>query len=680
MTSKVCLNMIVKNESKIIERLIQSVLPFIDTYCICDTGSTDNTMEIIQNVFDNAKISGKIIEEPFRDFGYNRSHALTACHDLEADYILLLDADMIFTCFLSPEDFKVRLRIADAHHVLQGNDTFLYKNTRIVRNRPGFTYWGVTHEYVQTPENTKYNQFDKTELFIRDIGDGGAKNDKFLRDIRLLTQGLVDIPNNDRYTFYLANSYRDSNQTELAIETYKKRIEIGGWIEEIWYSYYQIGICYKRINDMPNAIYYWMEGYNKHPERIENLYEIVKYYRVEGKHQLAYFFYDIANNSRNKKTSWDNLFLQKDIYDYLLDYELSIFGYYVSNNIYDLNKISMKVLAGTFVEDSICKNVISNYKFYAPCLKSMSTDISPANLAILSSNMYETTEFRDMTPSTPSICFTETGDLIVCRRYVNYKINGGGGYMNNNNIITKNLITKISISLEPWRIKDQFIMEYNDTLDDVYVGVEDVRLLSYRSNSTKKFHVLYNGNRGLTGGNMSIEHGELNMNNHKTNSAILSYDNQNKIEKNWVLFVDPNDTQNEIKCVYNWSPLIIGVIDETNNFIKVKEQVMPNFFKWVRGSTNGQRIGDEIWFINHIVNYEDRRHYYHLITVLDATTLILKKYTKIFTFEKEKVEYTLGFVYLEKTDELMIGYSLMDRETKYMIISKSKLDDMMITI
>ena len=35
-----CLNMIVKNESKIIRRLFDSVLPIIDCYCICDTGST----------------------------------------------------------------------------------------------------------------------------------------------------------------------------------------------------------------------------------------------------------------------------------------------------------------------------------------------------------------------------------------------------------------------------------------------------------------------------------------------------------------------------------------------------------------------------------------------------------------------------------------------------------------
>ena len=64
----VCLNMIVKNESKIITRLLNSVLPIIDTYCICDTGSTDNTKEIIIEFFNEHGITGKIVEKPFKNF------------------------------------------------------------------------------------------------------------------------------------------------------------------------------------------------------------------------------------------------------------------------------------------------------------------------------------------------------------------------------------------------------------------------------------------------------------------------------------------------------------------------------------------------------------------------------------------------------------------------------------
>ena len=93
---KICLNMIVKNESKIIKRLLETVQPLIDTYCICDTGSTDNTIDIIKSFFDNVNISGKIVKEPFRNFEYNRNYALKQCYGMDsADYILFLDADMV---------------------------------------------------------------------------------------------------------------------------------------------------------------------------------------------------------------------------------------------------------------------------------------------------------------------------------------------------------------------------------------------------------------------------------------------------------------------------------------------------------------------------------------------------------------------------------------------------------
>jgi pantoate--beta-alanine ligase len=91
-----CLNMIVKNESKIITRLLESVASFIDTYCICDTGSTDNTPKIIQDFFNTKNIKGKIVYEPFQNFEHNRNFALRSASGM-ADYLLLLDAETIYS-------------------------------------------------------------------------------------------------------------------------------------------------------------------------------------------------------------------------------------------------------------------------------------------------------------------------------------------------------------------------------------------------------------------------------------------------------------------------------------------------------------------------------------------------------------------------------------------------------
>ena len=187
-----------------------SVVGLIDSYCICDTGSTDNTSGIISSFFQSQvpPIPGRIIFEPFKDFGYNRSFALAACENANnADYMLLMDADMILelSAGLDPVAFKNGLT-ENAYHFFQGSRAFHYKNVRIVKNNIGASYWGVTHEYVKLPEGSRTTTLPISTIFINDVGDGGSKGDKFERDVRLLKQGLVDVPNNERYTFYLANT------------------------------------------------------------------------------------------------------------------------------------------------------------------------------------------------------------------------------------------------------------------------------------------------------------------------------------------------------------------------------------------------------------------------------------------------------------------------------------------
>jgi tetratricopeptide (TPR) repeat protein len=658
---KVCLNMIVKNESRVILRLLKYVLPIIDKYFICDTGSTDNTIELIETFFKENNISGVIVQEPFRDFGYNRTFALNECFKIkEVDYLLLIDADMILTgdILSNPIKFKKNL-VDDVYFLFQGSERFFYKNARIIKNN-GYSYWGVTHEYLKTPDGTKYKNIEKEDLFIQDIGDGGAKSDKCERDIRLLKKGLEDEPDNGRYTFYLANTYRDTGNHLSAIDYYKKRIEIGGWIEEIWHSYYSIGKCYQALSDFPNALYYWLEAYQYYPKRIENLYQIINYYRNNGKNKLAYQYYTFAKRVLEKTPmSNDYLFLEKDIYEYKLDYEFSIIGYYENPDFLSLKNICMELLKCPIIEEGIAKNILSNYKFYVEKAFNFKKTLSDKFLNLFStvgkSINIDKTEF---VTSTPSLCILNN-ELIINTRFVNYRIDGNGNYINRENIITKNIISVVN--LESFQIKSEFELKYDSSIDNLYVGLEDIRLFSLNDK------LYYNANRGIGQSLIKIENGMIDLQEKTTvNNKLLTFNElNNQIEKNWVLF---ESKMNKIKCVYNWFPLIIGDI-ENDKFIKIHEQTgLPHFFKYIRGSTNGQIIDNEIWFICHIVNYESRRNYYHILIVLDNQTFQVKKYTPIFKFESEPVEYTLGFV--EINTDLLIGYSVLDKETKYMNISK----------
>lgn len=629
------LNMIVKNESKIITRLFDSVLPIIDSYCICDTGSTDSTIAVIKEYFSTKNIPGKIIEKSFVDFGYNRTFALEQCNDMPADYVLLMDADMVlqYGSNFNKEELKLQLKHHDAHYIMQGNSEFNYKNVRIVKNRSGMNYWGVTHEYMNVPIGTTHGMFSSSFFFINDIGDGGCKSDKFLRDVNLIKTALETTPNNCRYTFYLANSYKDSGQSDKAIDAYKDRVTLGGWIEEIWYSYFMIGRLYRDMGEMEKAIHYWMEAINIFPQRIENIYEIITSYRKCGKNELAYLFYKIADKKRGENTNPDYLFMERDIYNFKLDYELSIIGYYCNSDKYDLTKCCMNLMAYPFGPTNLTDNVLQNYKFYNIVVPGEKHN---KNLSDIIEGFYN---------STPSICMLNR-ELIYNTRYVNYTIDKNGNYKNWDLIESINILSH----------NDNYItMKHDRSRDNRYVGVEDIRLFAHNGK------LLYNGNRATHDG-MAIEHGEIDITTGKTNSVVLTSSFQKKLEKNWVLF---EDAERNLKCIYGWHPLVIG--DINNDVLEKTHELSTSIiFDRFRGSTNGVRVGDEIWFICHVVSYENRRLYYHTMVVLDINTFQVLRYTPFFTFGGECVEYTLGFVKVQ--NEFIIGYSSMDRSTEYKVV------------
>jgi tetratricopeptide (TPR) repeat protein len=656
---KLCLNMIVKNENKIITRLFDSLKDIIDCYCICDTGSTDNTVELIEAYFASNNIPGKIIKEPFKNFEYNRTFALQACKGMDADYILLLDADMILKKGSEFDNIKFKLSLSkgDVFYMFQGSESFYYKNARIVKNNMDIKYWGVTHEVINTPTGTEYRSIEKQMLFIDDIGDGGAKGDKFTRDIRLLTEGLKEKPNNDRYTFYLANSYRDNNEKEKAIEMYKKRIEIGGWYEEVWQSYYNIGKCYNWLGEKEKAIAYWMLAYDFFPKRLENIHDIIHYYRNTSKHKLAYEFYKMAKAQLVgvNVLSLDYLFLHTDVYQYKLDYEYSIVGYYHNPDNIDLAELSMRIIKCPIVERGVLTNVLSNYKFYSPVIEAYTNELIDR---LNKTNLTPAAEFNT---STPSFCYIKD-QLIVNRRHVNYYIDEKGGYVNHDKIITKNMV---SIVFDD----DTFELGYNTELDERYIGLEDVRLFEHNGET------LFTANRGMPDGKMRVEYGHIDYETKSTVSAILTKtDGVRDIEKNWVLFADKNGG---LKIVYNWAPFTTYDIGHANVLINGTEQKMPPFFEHVRGSTNGIRVGGETWFICHLVSYEDRRYYYHIVVSVDVETGRINRWTKLFTFSKEKVEYVLGFV--KKDDDFLVGYSKMDKTTEFTMVSQKTIENLFLS-
>jgi tetratricopeptide (TPR) repeat protein len=640
----ICLNMIVKNESKIILRLLETVLPIIDTYCICDTGSTDMTKELIKEFFDVRCIEGKIIEEPFLNFGHNRTVALNAAKHM-ADYLLFLDADMKLEIDSSFDKSKLT---ADVYTVAQGSSKFNYFNVRLIKTSLDFKCVGSTHEYYDI--NGKHVNKQLHSIRINDIGDGGCKEDKFERDIRLLEDDLKNDPNNTRTHFYLASSYKNAGNIDKAIEYFKKRIVLGGWIEENWYSRYELGKCYMQNGKEAEALQTWLEAYGYHPKRAENLYEIVKHYRIKGQQQLAYVFYKMAKQIPYPK---DNiLFIHTDVYDYLLDYEYSIIAYYIEKNK-DMRPIFMKLMN---YENLNIENLISNYKFYVKSL-----DKYKLNEILINSYKEIAEEEKDkFKASTPSIISSED-NYIINVRMVDYTLhqNGSYSYSDSHNVNTKNIGLMLDKEFNVIQSK-KFLPDFNKNCR--IRGLEDVKIINCGENigyiSTKQSDITKDYVLTMAGGIYDLTKDKLEYN--EIFSPIKA-----KCEKNWALFLH----KDELKVVYQWHPLTIYDSINTGKLGKKQEINMPYFFKKVRGSTNGVAYKDELWFICHVVECGKPRHYYHCFVVLDKDTLKLKTYSYLFKFDlSEKVEFCLGLVV--EDDRVIVSYSNWDKTSKLKVYDK----------
>lgn len=307
----IVLCLIVKNESHCIRRMLRSVLPYIDAWCVCDTGSTDGTQAIIEETLGH--LPGVLHEVPWVNFGHNRTQAVGLARRW-ADYSLIMDADLTLTCSHNENPFKDIE--ADAYE-LRYAGSLDYVNVRLISNRHEWKYVGVTHEYIMSPTARIMEELPHVTLV--DHADGSNRADKFARDIALLTEDLKSDPNNARSVFYLAQSYRDSGQYGPALCWYEKRVGMGGWDEEVWYAHYMkakmmehIGIQREQVRSE------YLAAWKRRPSRYEPLKELAADATKRENYAEAYLYtLPWYTGTRYPK---DRLFIDRDTYKLWMPY------------------------------------------------------------------------------------------------------------------------------------------------------------------------------------------------------------------------------------------------------------------------------------------------------------------------------------------------------------------------
>jgi glycosyltransferase involved in cell wall biosynthesis len=364
-----CLVMIVKNESKVIERCLSSVKDIIDYWVICDTGSTDGTQDIIKNYFEKHNIKGELHEHVWRDFGYNRSLSCKLAKG-HCDYLITLDADEVFKY---DEGFEMPELTLDGYMIWTNNNGTVYQRLQVVNDKFNWYYEGILHEHFACEEDIykcTIGYIDGMVNYPSQDGGRSADKNKYKRDALILEQGLLDEPDNSRYVYYLAQSYKDCGDLDNAIKNYKRRIEMKGkHPEEVYMSYYMIGLCKLRRNEpFENFVGDFILAYNYRSTRLEAVHKIVRYCRLNNMSGLVYNMFKHILERKTLKCD-DGLFVEKSVYDYQLLDELSMAAYW-SHNYRDAAKIIQRILdEKTYPKEeenrllqhlSICEMKISN--------------------------------------------------------------------------------------------------------------------------------------------------------------------------------------------------------------------------------------------------------------------------------------------------------------------------------
>ena len=324
-TPKICLNMIVKQEAKTITRCLDSVLPYITTWCIVDTGSTDGTQDIIKSYFADKKMPGQLHERTWKDFGANRTEAiaLALAMPYEKDYLFVMDADDT----LVVTDPKWHTQLADSAYLFPFTmGGAHWSRVQLFRAEEGWKYKGVLHETLVGPEGHTTSRTNGVYIEARSSSVARAgflmPQDKYLHDANVFRKAMSEMTEQDdpslwsRYHFYCAQSYRDAHSWEESLEWYTRRAELGGWDEEVYYSLYMCAKL-KETLERPEdeVIGAYMLAWQSRPTRLEAAYNLVRYLTVKRRNFLAW---NLARTAIEAPPTSDILFVEKDVWAWRL--------------------------------------------------------------------------------------------------------------------------------------------------------------------------------------------------------------------------------------------------------------------------------------------------------------------------------------------------------------------------
>jgi glycosyltransferase involved in cell wall biosynthesis len=361
--------MIVKDEEAVIERCLKSCLGFVSALCIYDTGSTDNTIEVIENFAEYNKLKCNVFRSEWRDFSHNRNECLQKASSLYPDsWLFVMDADdslehetggsapltprglcpLTGTCSsIAPvppaweghasSDPACQGRMVAIEHGKTSFQRIQLISSNYAGTPQGFYYKGVVHECLISPPNAKIIKADGLKLIARCEGARSKSLTKYSDDAAMLLAHYKNNPECTRTVFYLAQSYRDSGELDLARKYYHLRVAMKGWEEEVYVSLMNlIKLCTNGTEILKYA--YQAQNLTSCYDRTEAIYLCMRWWRLNASPkdypiELGYLGLGVALTGQVKDRGQRPLHLFEEDNSWHLYDEVTVISYYVGNKL-----------------------------------------------------------------------------------------------------------------------------------------------------------------------------------------------------------------------------------------------------------------------------------------------------------------------------------------------------------
>jgi hypothetical protein len=279
--------MIVKNSGEVLRECLRKNREYIDHWTICDTGSTDNTKEIVLE--ELSKVPGNLYSIDFEDFSQARNKSIELSSKTCKYSIVLDDSYSIMGGDLLRK--KLQKSKSNAFTIKIGtlsNDVLLnnYFSIRIFKTSVGYKYKYRVHEFLQVKKK-EIEEINDEKIFIDDIETVEHKNRSVIRfknDIRLLSLDLKEYPNEPRIIYYLAKTNYQIDNLDDALLYFKKLNNLKNIDKEYYFSalYESACINFMKSDDVVKFKNELINIQNKYPDRIEPGYKIAIIKKEEG--------------------------------------------------------------------------------------------------------------------------------------------------------------------------------------------------------------------------------------------------------------------------------------------------------------------------------------------------------------------------------------------------------------